>query len=41
MSPRYDEAKRAANSFPRVSGDEPEAESVAYVVAAFSPRERG
>ena len=41
MSPRYDEAKRAANGFPRVSGDEPEDVRVRVFLGGFSPRERG
>ena len=41
MSPRYDEAKRAVNGFPRVSGDEPSASTSLEQLAAFSPRERG
>ena len=41
MSPRYDEAKRAANDFPRVSGDEPPSDRFAGYIKRFSPRERG
>ena len=41
MSPRYDEAKRAANGFPRVSGDEPPNDFREKRNHQFSPRERG
>ena len=41
MSPRYDEAKRAANGFPRVSGDEPAVAGGNADTFKFSPRERG
>ena len=41
MSPRYATIYTPNASFPRVSGDEPDAGYAAETAEAFSPRERG
>ena len=41
MSPPLALARPASTSFPRVSGDEPEAQQAATLALMFSPRERG
>ena len=41
MSPPARSALSAAQSFPRVSGDEPDITALREALAAFSPRERG
>ena len=41
MSPVYLLTEQAEACFPRVSGDEPEAQQAATLALMFSPRERG
>ena len=41
MSPRYATIYTPDTSFPRVSGDEPPADTANQASALFSPRERG
>ena len=41
MSPELAGLLAEGGRFPRVSGDEPEANPVLFNVAVFSPRERG
>ena len=41
MSPTWKTRLNLTNSFPRVSGDEPEYQELGTLLGAFSPRERG
>ena len=41
MSPRYPRIRVREGSFPRVSGDEPNAPQEMRTILVFSPRERG
>ena len=41
MSPSCFVRLPLSNGFPRVSGDEPQAQHLASTLASFSPRERG
>ena len=41
MSPMIPPLSRQASSFPRVSGDEPDGDTLDLASILFSPRERG